>query len=503
MKSNRPLLILLLLLSAACSSGAPRRAEPMSGAAPVVEVGMSDAGSTGVVAATGSRDATGGEPAAAGSAADPVPQDPIQAMFRDPRFQQRFAESYLAETDIEPRTTTAERDLLQRVMERIAAGELERAAAMLEPKITPAASAALDFTLATIHLQRDRLDEAAIAYQTAIDKYGKFRRAHRSLGVLLVRQNRFDLAVQSLSRVIELGGADAITYGLLGYGYSNIDNHVAAESAYRMAVLLDPQTLDWQMGLARSFFKQRRFADAASLCGTLIERNTDRPDLWLLQANAWIGMGESKKAAENFEIVDRLGHATADSLNLLGDIYVNNEMYELAAGAYVRALDKNPQAGPDRALRAAKVLAARSALAECRHLLGRIETLFQGRMQDGQRRDMLKVRARIAVAEGDDAEEVKVLQETVALDPLDGEALLLLGQASNRAGDADRAVFYYEQAASIPQFEADAKVRHAQLLVGQGRYAEALPMLRKAQQIKPRDNIQQYLEQVERAAQSR
>jgi tetratricopeptide (TPR) repeat protein len=86
---------------------------------------------------------------------------------------------------------------------------------------------------------------------------------------------------------------------------------------------------------------------------------------------------------------------------------------------------------------------------------------------------------------------------------LDGEALILLGQHSSRAGETEKAIFYYERAASLEEFEADAKVRHAQLLVKHGRYEEALPLLHRAQQLKPRDNLQDYLEQVERAAKSR
>ncbi|ETW97889.1 MAG: hypothetical protein ETSY1_21030 [Candidatus Entotheonella factor] len=46
-------------------------------------------------------------------------------------------------------------------------------------------------------------------------------------------------------------------------------------------------------------------------------------------------------------------------------------------------------------------------------------------------------------------------------------------------------------------------MRHAQLLVKNGKYEAALPLLRRAQQIKPRDNIQAYLEQVERVAKGR
>ncbi len=67
-------------------------------------------------------------------------------------------------------------------------------------------------------------------------------------------------------------------------------------------------------------------------------------------------------------------------------------------------------------------------------------------------------------------------------------------------GDLEKAIFYYERAASIEKYEADAKLRHAQVLVNQSKYAEALPLLRRAQLLEPRENIQEFLEQVERIA---
>jgi Flp pilus assembly protein TadD len=110
---------------------------------------------------------------------------------------------------------------------------------------------------------------------------------------------------------------------------------------------------------------------------------------------------------------------------------------------------------------------------------------------------------RIAVAEHAGEAEIRLLEELVALDPLDGESLILLGQYCARSGDTEKAVFYYERAESLEKHEADAKIRHAQLLVGQGKYGEALPLLRRAQDLKPRDDVQKYLEQVERVAKTR
>lgn len=275
-------------------------------------------------------------------------------------------------------------------------------------------------------------------------------------------------------------------------------NDISAESAYRMAVLLDPDTMDWKMGLARSFFKQKRYADAVALCDTMITNQPDRTDLWLLQANAFIGLDQPLRAAENYELVDRLGGSTPDSLKMLGDIYINQDLFDLAVASYISAMEKDANGDVSRAIRAAKVLTSRGAQDEARLLIGRIQALHGERLAVDDKKDLLKMQARLAVAEGSGDEEAAALEQIVALDPLDGEALILLGQHAGRAGDLQKAAFYYERAAGLEDFEADAKVRHAQLLVQQGKYAEALPLLRRAQLLKPRENVQKYLEQIER-----
>jgi Flp pilus assembly protein TadD len=60
-----------------------------------------------------------------------------------------------------------------------------------------------------------------------------------------------------------------------------------------------------------------------------------------------------------------------------------------------------------------------------------------------------------------------------------------------------------ERAANVDGFEAEAKKAHGELLVNQGRYAEGLVYLRRAQELKPRDYLQEYIDKVERIAQNR
>ena len=426
--------------------------------------------------------------------------DTVASVLASARFQKRFAESYLSETEVEPRVAPNEVSQLQAVMAAIAVDAKDDARALLAKHSGPSKSAVFDFTAGNLHFQDERYDDAEAAYAVAIEKHPKFLRAHKNLGLVHVRQGEFGASAKAFTAVVELGGADATTYGLLGYSYSNTENHLAAESAYRMAVLLDPDTLDWQMGLARTFFKLERFADAASLCGTLIEGAPERTDLWLLQANAYIGLQQPMKAAENYELVDRLGGSTSESLNMLGDIYVNEGLDDVAVERYIQSLAFDVDGSLARPLRAARVLTARGALRETHQLIDSIESLRGERLRPDERIDLLRLQARLAVAEGKGDKEILVLEQIVALDPLDGEALILLGQHAARTEDTEQAVFYYERAASLEEFEADAKVRHAQLLVAEERYAEALPLLRRSLALKPNDHVQQYLAQVERVA---
>lgn len=433
----------------------------------------------------------------------PAPRAADLSLWRDASFQKRLQESYLAESDVEPRLDPDDRDQLQSVYELLGKEQVEAAVAALQQLRSGSKNAVFDFTLGNLHYQHDRTAEAMACFEAAIEKFPRFRRAHKNLGMLYTRANEPRKAAAALTRVIELGGGDAATYGLLGFAHGSLDDPLAAESAYRMANLLDPGTMDWKMGLARSFLKQKRYADLAALCSALLAKDPGRGDLWLLQANAYLGLEQVKLAAENFEMADRLGQASADSLYLLGDIHVNGGEAELAVDAYLRALAKAKEGPADRAIRGVKALVARNAHGPARQLLEQVQQQRGAALTQTEQKELLKIRARLAVAAGAGEEEAKVLAEVVALDPLDGEALLLLGQYHARTGHPEQAVFLYERAASLEKFEADAKVRHAQLLVQQGKYGEAVPLLKRAQQVQPREHLQQYLEQVERLAQSR
>jgi tetratricopeptide (TPR) repeat protein len=268
-------------------------------------------------------------------------------------------------------------------------------------------------------------------------------------------------------------------------------------------MLLQPEVDDWKMGLTQAVMRQGKYQETITLCDELLTEDPSRTDLWLLQANARIGLGQPLEAARNLEIVHRLGGGTTASRYTLGDVYVNESMWDLAAKSYQDALAHDPKQPPAQPLARVEALSQRGALEQAEMLLAAIRATYGDRLDEDQQRRALKLGARIAVAAGDDADAVPVLEEIVALDPLDGEALMLLAQHYTKSGDEDRALFYYERAGSLEKYEAEAKVRQAQLLVNQSRYAEALPLLERAQEISPRDDVARYREQVERVARSK
>jgi tetratricopeptide (TPR) repeat protein len=417
-------------------------------------------------------------------------------------FQKQFLGSYGVNADIEPQVTAVEREQMQKVMDILAEEDsMEKAMKQLQKITKDSSSAIFDFTIGNLYFQQENLVEALAWYDKAIAKFPSFRRAYKNAGLIHVRNGDFKKALPFLTKTIELGGHTSIAYGLLGFAYASTDNHLCAESAYRQAILLDPETLDWQLGLAKSFFKQQKFGDAVSLCNTLIENTPDNGDFWLLQANAYLGLKQPMRAAENYEYVNALGKATSQSMNMLADIYVNESRWDMAADAYLRAFELDSSSDSSRPLRAAKILAARGALGESKRILSHVAERKDG-LDQANLKELLKLQARVAVAEGGGDDVVNILEEVVEVDPLDGEALIILAQHYGR-NVPEKAIFYYERAANIESHEAEAKLRHGQLLVGQSKYQDAIPLLRRAYELKPRSDVEDYLKQVERIAKSR
>ncbi len=425
--------------------------------------------------------------------------DPTKDMWDDPAFVKSFTASYGILSEYEPPISNDEKLVLRAVMDAIKSNR-RAAIQQLEPQIKPKTSAAFDCILANLYFQEGNLQNAAKYYNQAIRKFPNFRRAYKNLGLVQAKAGNYKAAVKTISKAMELGDVDGRSYGLLGYGYLDQELYYPAEAAYRQAILMKPETLDWKLGLAKCLQRTERYDEAIALFDTLIKLHPDRADFWLHQSNAYISKDKPLAAARNIEVVRRMGKADLATLSRLGDIYINNDAPSLALDAYQAALKLAGNKDIHSLIRAAKILTQSRNYEEGKVMIAQTRQQLGDQIKDAEDLTLLILEARIAHAENDNETAIDALDQIIQRDALNGEAIIDLGRIYAAQGELAKAINRFEQAEKIAEFERKALIAHAQALVAHTEYEAALPLLRRALYMEPDENIEDYLKRVERAA---
>jgi len=419
--------------------------------------------------------------------------------WRDPTFVARFQASYGVNSALEPMISVAERAVFDQIAPLLAS-QPASAVPVLRAAITPQSSAALDFVLANVYFEIGRFDEAAATYAEALRKFPDFLRAHQFLGKLEVRRGNHQLALPHFVRSMELGGVSGDVLGLMGYCHLALNHVASALVAYQQAVLLQPNSLDWKRGLAQALFQAGKAQDAIAVLDELIVSRPDDADLWLVQANAFLSLGQYTDVAGNWEVVRRLGKGSPEMLVQLGDLYMNEGLQTLAFGVYEQALQAVGDGPPRLPLRMAEVLVNRGDPDRAAAFVTQVEARYGASLQGADARTLRSLQARLAQSRGDYDAAERALLGIQRSDPVYGPAFLDLGMLYAEQGKFVEAALQFEAAALLPDTAADALLRHGEMLVQQGRYRDALGLLRRSLQLRPRDSVQQYADLVERAA---
>lgn len=422
--------------------------------------------------------------------------------WSNPEFVKRFMGGYGVHSEIEPPFKTLEEQEAFNGLLDVMRDNPGEAIQRLQKMIDPSSNARLPFALGLLYFQEGDAAKAIPQFELALSKFPDFRRAHQQLGFALAQEERYEEAAKALTKALNLGAKNAAVYGLLGFSYLNLRKHISAEIAYLNALLLAPEIQDWKLGLIKSYIARENYSQAVALLDEVLAKNPESASLWSLQANVFLQMEDNQRAAVNFEMLRKMGKATLANLMLLGDIYMLDGSLELALPIYLDAIEKDGDGDVRRSLRAAEILVSQGACTEAEQLFGKIKEHHQDAMSGEEEAKLLKLESQAAIANGEGEQALAILEQIISKNPLDGEALLLAGEFYAQAGEGEQAVFRYEMAAKISGFEADAWLKHAQLLVKQQKYNPALELLQKAQKINPRDYVQKYLDEVERVARS-
>lgn len=426
----------------------------------------------------------------------PLPQDhELASIWNDPDFTRRLIGSYGFASRTEPLMDPVELATYREKVAPLVREDQAKAMAVLQDLVKPGATAVFDFTLGNLYFQNEDLTNAIKHFEAALVKYPDYLRAQKSLGFAYMRFEKYDQAIKPLTRTAALGGGDGSVFGLLGFAFMKMERWVSAESAYRQALIFEPDKLDFKLGLVKCSLAANNFEYALALVDELLKQYPERDNLWTLQANIYIQKEQPAKAAISLEMLRRLGKATSENLYLLGDLYMVQDSRDLALESYLQAVDKDAGQKLAKALRPAQILVGRGAWDEARALFEKIRK--SGALSPEDELKLLKLESKVAMSNGRGEDAIKTLEQIIQKNPLDGEALLLAGDyyASNEKPEV--AESRYDTASKLEGFQADACVKRAQLLVQSKKYTQAADFLRQAQKVKPRDNVQRYLEKVE------
>jgi len=423
--------------------------------------------------------------------------------FSDPEWRKGFLGSYEILAQVEPSISPEERELLQDVLE-LMQNNINAAVVRLQTEVNESSSAALNFILANLQFQNGNTQAAIAQYQAAIEKEKSFLRAHKNLGLMFIQDNQLKEGVKHLSRSIELGAREARAYGLLGYSFLNMENPVAAEKAYSSAIIMEPENKQWKLGLLQALMNQQNYGAALSTAKVLLEQDPEDVSLWKIQANALIGMNEPLKAANALEVARLLGEKSPAVLSLLGDIYMNQQMYGLARDTYLYSLNHNRDARDFTGfLRAARLLYRTQNYNESQEVVNALgEKFTDAEIAREDELELLTLKAQLQRKLGEEEEAAKTLESIVERDGTRGEALIELAEYYWSNEQQELALIKLDQAASLEKYRFDALVKKAQLLVSRRNYDDAVSLLRQALELKQSPRIERFYEQVQKAAAS-
>lgn len=446
------------------------------------------------------------------SAAEPLPLS--KSFWQNESFVKSFNGSYRIEARIEPVVSTEVRGVLVEVQELMKTGKREDALKKVKDSPLTAKSPALQFNLGNLYFEEGDLDEAQKAFEAALKEYPSFRRAHRNLGLVMVRKGELKLALDYLLEAMRLGDSDGTTYGLVGYCRLQRGEWASALQAYRMAQLSQPESVQWKSGVAQCLQHLGAELEAVSLLDEVIRQRPEESSYSILQASMLVELEQGERAIKSLELPRRLGRLDGDGLLFLADLRLRAEQIEAVDALIEEAFavesepdelesdgeepdETKPKTTKPSESRILSVIASAMRIKAWKQAGALIE---KAQPEEGEASPAIRrASALLDIESGRDPEGgAESLRKLIAEQPTDGRALMALGRYLVTKGQTGEAELLLERAAVVEETAVDAFVELARLRVEQRRYKAALDAVDQALALRPGGELQPYREALAR-----
>ena len=412
-----------------------------------------------------------------------------------PQFRKQFMGSYGINADIEPKLTQRDRPLYEAI-----APHLERkpnyAIKKVESKITSESNAAFDFLLGNLYYSVQDFEKAEYHLQNAIKKFPSFRRAYRTLALTQVQKNRFEASIPYWLKVITLGGGDAQSYGLLAYAYLIQEKYKSALTAYQMARMYAPDSLDYKRGEAQCLLKIEQYEQAIALFDELIAESPETAEFWQFQANAFLAQEKYESAIVNLEIAHELNTPKWESIILLGDLYLKQKADKLALETYKIGLKSDVQKNAEHILIPLKRFTQLRLYDSANAYLQVLDPNVVEDATTDFHQQIKLLRARVNFNLGKTEGVEAALKELIEQNPLNGEALILMGEYAMSKSEYEGAEYYFERATHIEDHKAIAFEALGRLFIEKRNYKQAITYFEKAVEINNAEYLMQYMSRI-------
>ena len=397
---------------------------------------------------------------------------------------------------IEPTPSEVESRLLRQI-EPLIAQDPRAAIRRLQAIGNSFSGPIVPFLLGSLYLQENQLNQAERSLKQAVAIFPSFRRAHRNLAFLYYKKDDPVRAIPHWQKVLQLGGGDSTSFGLLAYGLLEQGSIEAALRAYENALIYDPQNADWLRGQANCLMRLGDWPRALGVLEALVALFPKDTSLVLSYAQTLVKMEQMEVAIATLEVLRLEPSPSREALLLLGDLYFNEELFDRASDAWLSVLSTNPDAlSLEVWLQKIEVLAQQDQWKQAETLLRQMQRTWRSQ-NINQYPAFIRLKAKMDLANGIADRAVNALEKLIKIDPLDGTALLLLADHYAVNGAEENAVFLYERARGIAETEWSAIIGLARLKIAQGTLDQAIPLLRSAYQKRPTAALKTYLERVD------
>ena len=404
----------------------------------------------------------------------------------DPTWQLAINNKLLGPTEvlIEP----TERGFARQVQPLLQEGNYKAVAALFKNRDINQDSTALKLLRAQVLLTLKEFGRAETAYLACLKASPDLIKAHQGLSLLYMQQANYNKAQTHLVHSIELGQADAQSYAQLAYIHVQHSQPWSAVAAYRQALMLAPETAQYQQGLLFALIESGDLNQANALLKELLNKTPDNAELWLQRAQIALQLKQNKQALAAIEVALKLNPKDTNNQLLAAQLHLSEGSSKRAVSLLKQGLKHATKQQQSEVINTTMQtlgwLVSQQQWDLAKQLIHSAKKQTKNLSRDKQAQFSV-YSAQLAMQQSNTQRALKSLHNALKINPNLGDALLSLASIYRSKNQLTQAKLMYIRAQALPDYQLSAWLGLSQIAIDSKDYPNALKHLKKALQANP------------------